>query len=300
MKTPTNATLRRSAWLVLCFSYAAALQAGLVFQQEGGEIGSSKPKQKVTVSIESGKIRIDTQGGDQKQAVMIFDGDKQVMWMVSPAEGVYREITAAQVQQMGNAMGGMMQQMQAQMAQMPPEQRAMMEQMMRQRMGGAGMGGGAPSISIQEKGSGEKVGQYTTTHYQIMTNGQVSEDIWAAAPDQVKLSAADFKTFQDMAKFFEPLRRNLPKGSWSTPDMQQIKGLPVRTVIYEGGKPSAEWNATSIEQKSVDAGQFTLPANLKKADMMGGMDGGMGGPGMGPGGGMGGPGGMGGGMPQGR
>ena len=271
-------TIRSAAGVILLLWFTATVRAGVVIQQEGGEAGSDKPKQKVTLYIESGKIRVDGQESGQKKYAMIFDGDKQVMWILSPDEGTYQEMTAAQVQQMGDQMGQMMRQMEAQLAQMPPDQRQMVEGMMRQQMGGGGAA--PPAVIVQEKGSGEKVGPYTTTHYQILSNGQLNQEVWAASADQVHLQESDFKAFQGLAKFFEPLRRNAPKGSWTIPDIQQIKGLPVRTIMYEGQKPSYEWSVTNVEQRSIESSQFTLPPNLKKAEPMGmgpGMRPGMGG-----------------------
>ncbi|MBI2816111.1 MAG: DUF4412 domain-containing protein [Acidobacteria bacterium] len=260
--------------LIALFSYAATIAlAGVVIQQEGGEVGGGKPKQKTTVYIQAGKMRVEGEAPDAKKFAMIFDDSKQVMWMLSPDEGVYRELTASQVQQMGQQMNAAMQQMQAQLAGLPPDQRKMVEDMMKGKMGGANV---PPQITVQEKGSGEKIGSFTTTRYAVLANGQLSEDIWAASLDQLHLQDADFKTFQAMAKFYEPLARNAPKGSWSAPTMQQIKGMPVRTVTYDGGRPAHQWDVLAVQEKSLDNGLFTLPAGLKKQEMMPGMGAGRG------------------------
>ena len=273
-------TIIRSAvylGVIACFSLVA--RAGTVIQQEGGEIGSNKPKSKITLYLDAGKLRVDTQDSGN-QSIMIFDASKQVMWMISPAENTYREMDKAQIDAMGQQMSKAMEQMQAQMANMPPEQRKMMEDMMKGKMGAMGGASAKPTISLKELGS-EKVGSYNTTHYEMLTNGERTQEIWAAPFDQAKLSPADFKTFQDMSKFFESITRNVPSGSYSFSSMEQLKGFPVKTVQYNGGKPSHEWSMVSVEQKSIDGSLFTLPAGVKKAEMpsMGGpMGGGMGGP----------------------
>lgn len=78
-----------------------------------------------------------------------------------------------------------------------------------------------------------------------------------------------------MSKFFESITRNVPRGSYSFSAMEQLKGFPVKSVQYSGGKPSHEWNLVSVEQKSIDGSQFTLPPGIKKVEMpnMGGMGG---------------------------
>ena len=257
-----------------------AARAGVAIQMEGGEIGPNKPKSKMTIYLDAGKLRVETQDAENK-GVMIFDAGKQVMWMINSNDNTYREMDKAQIDAMGQQMSKAMEQMQAQMANMPPQQRAMMEEMMKKNMGGM-MGGASakPTISLKELGS-EKVRSYDTTHYEMLTNGERTQEIWAAPYDQAKLSPADFKTFQDMSKFFEGITRNVPRGSYSFSAMEQLKGFPVKTVQYSGGKPSHEWEMVSVDQKSIDGSLFTLPAGAKKMEMpgMGGpMGGGMGGP----------------------
>jgi hypothetical protein len=261
-------TILRVSLLALFSISALSAFAGIVIRNEGKSLGGDKQPQNMTLSIDAGKLRMESDNAKQGKMMAIFDGDKQVMWMIDSEHGTYREMTAEQVQQMGDQMAGMMAQMQERMAQMPPEQRKMMEDMMKQRMGGMPGGGAAPSVTIEEKGSGEKVSDYTCIHYAVMVNGQMTQEIWAAPRDQVKFSESDLKTFQDMAKFFEPLARNAPAGAWRPMKQDQIKGLPVRTIVYEGGKPSFEWNLVSVEQKSLDGNLFAVPAGLKKEEMM--------------------------------
>jgi uncharacterized protein DUF4412 len=254
--------IRSALCLMALGCFALVARAGVVIQQEGGEVGGNKPKGKITLYLDAGKLRVE----NQDKSVMIFNGEKQVVWMIGPGENTYRELDKAQMEAMGQQMSQAMQQMQAQLATMPPEQRKMVEEMMKKNMGGGAAE--RPTTTVKEIGSGEKVGPYTTTHYEMLANGERTQEIWAAPADQAHISAADIKTFQDMSKFFEALSRNAPKGSWSAPSMEQIKGFPVKTVQYDRGRPAYEWSIVSVEQKSVDGNLFTLPPGIKKQDMM--------------------------------
>ena len=186
--------------------------------------------------------------------------------MVDSAKGSYMEITKAQVEAMADQMGQMMEQMQAAMANVPPAQRAMMEQMMKGRMGGMAA---PPQITVRDKGSSDTVGQFSCKRYEILSDGQISSEICAADPSQLKLDASAFETFKALAEFYEPLRRMAPQGGgWTAPNaMDQINGFPVQTISYEGGKPASEWVLQTIEERVIDAAQFTLPPNLKKTEM---------------------------------
>ena len=251
--------------LLGCIAWQA--QAGTVIQQEMRGLGGDQSRQQVTIYLDAGKLRVEGENPGAGKYVMIFDQSKQVVWMADLAQGSYVEFTAAQVQGMGQQMQQMMQQMQAQLAQVPPEQRAMVEQMMRQQMGGMG-GAAPPPVTVRRKSQGEKVGQFTCTRYEVLTGGQVTEEVCAAPPAQLRLDASAFETFKALAEFYEPLRRNAPRGSWATPGgMSQIEGFPVQTVFFEGQRPASEWVLVKVEERSLDAGLFTLPGNLRKTEM---------------------------------
>ena len=162
--------------LTACIAWHA--EAGTVIQQEEREPGSNKPGQQMTIYVDAGKLRVEGVDRTTGKYTMIFDESKQVVWLVDLGKGSYTELTAAEIQGMGQQMQQAMKQMEAELAQMPPEQRKMMEQMMKGRMGGAP--GGAPKATVREKSRGEKVGQFVCVHYEVLTGGQLSQEVWAA------------------------------------------------------------------------------------------------------------------------
>ena len=251
--------------LLCCVAWQA--QAGVVIQQVERAIGNNQSRQTVTISMDAGKLRVEGENPGSGKYLLIFDNAKQVMWMADLAKGSYMEITKAQVEAMANQMGQMMQQMQQAMANVPPEQRAMMEQMMKGRMGGMAA---PPQITVRDKGASDTVGQFSCKRWEILSNGQVSSEVCAADPSQLKLDASAFETFKALAEFYEPLRRMAPQGGggWTAPNaMDQINGFPVQTISYEGGKPASEWVLQTVEERAIDAAQFTLPPGLKKTEM---------------------------------
>ena len=83
--------------------------------------------------MQAASIRMEM-ASERGKTIIIFDGDKQVLWMIQPDQGSYMEMTADTVARMSQQAGGAnaqmeqaMKQMQEKMASMPPEQRAMME-----------------------------------------------------------------------------------------------------------------------------------------------------------------------------
>jgi hypothetical protein len=84
------------------------------------------------VQIEGSRMRVESLGTEGPRQTTIFDGGRQVLWIVNDDQKTYREMTKADMDRVGGQMAGAMAQRQEQMKNMPPEQRAMMEKMMPQ------------------------------------------------------------------------------------------------------------------------------------------------------------------------
>ena len=87
------------------------------------------------VQIEPTRMRTEIAGQNGTTQVVIFDGGKQILYMIDPAAKTYSEMTKAEVDAAGAQMGDMMAQMQKALEGLPPAQRAQMEAMMKGRMG---------------------------------------------------------------------------------------------------------------------------------------------------------------------
>ncbi len=260
---------KKAVWAValgLLGGFAVAAQAGVVIQQQERDLDGGKPGFQQTLYIDAGKLRTEM-GRAESKNIMIFDEAKQVVWMIDPQEGSYREMDQASMQALHQQMDQAMKQMQEHMAQMPPEQRKMMEDMMKQRMGGQGMPS-PPNYTVQEKGTGEKVGSFVTTHYAVLDDGQLRYEVWAAPLSALNLRSADFETFRALSKFFTTMNPlGQAQGSWAVGQLEQIKGFPVKYRFYQGGKATSELEVTKAEQRALDSNLFTLPAGLKKMEM---------------------------------
>ena len=267
-------TLPRLMCLLGLGWFAVTAQAGVVIQQEQRGLGSSDTVQRVTLYIDAGKLRIEGASPTGDDFVMIFDQARQTVWMVQPGKGTYIEMTASDIQRMqqgmSRAMSQMeqaMKQMEARLADMPPEQRAMMEQMMKGRMT-APQSASAPKVTTEVKSRGERVGPYTCTLYEVLTDGRRTSEVWVAPLDQAQLQAAEYETFRGLAEFYEPLSRNAPETSWGVPGSAQMEGFPVRWRNYEGQNVTSEWEVVGAERRSLETSLFTLPSGLQKTDMM--------------------------------
>ena len=87
------------------------------------------------IQIEKTRMRAEVQGQANARQTIVFDGEKQVLWMINNEKKTYSEISKADADRLGAQLSGAMAQMQQQLAAMPPDQRAQVEKMMAGRMG---------------------------------------------------------------------------------------------------------------------------------------------------------------------
>ncbi len=224
------------------------------------------------IQIEKDRMRAETGGlggGSEKQAV-IFDGARQVLWIVNLDKKTYSEMTKADVDRLGGQMAGAMAQMQEQLKNMPPEQRAQIEAMMR----GRGMPTGAPAAPAKpefKRAGTEKVGKWTCDKYEGFTNNQKTSEICTVDPKDVGFAAADFEITRQLGEFF---RKLVPQAaeqmfSFGKPEEQGFSGFPVKRVTGSGTRQTIS-ETTDVSRQNFPASTFEVPQGFQKEDMFGG------------------------------
>jgi hypothetical protein len=237
--------------------------AGVVIRQEQREPGNATPLVETSMYIDAGRLRIESRSAEGEHTITIFDESKQVLWVIDRVAGTYQEMTAAKMAEMKKRMEEARQAMEAELAQMPPERRRMIEEMMKQQLGGAS------DMTVREIGRGEKVGSFTCIHYEQLMRGKRSGEVWTASPDQLQLGEAEYKTFQALGRFLEPLGQSAPGGAGLVSASRHIEGFPVRSLAYDGGQAVAEEKVTKTERRALEPTLFALPSGLEKTEMDG-------------------------------
>jgi hypothetical protein len=243
-----------------CFSLFAV--AGVVIRWESGEMGAQK-KHSSTIYVEDRRIRVDSEDASGAKAVIIFDGDKGVLWSIQPEEGTYTELTSETVARFSEQVQQTMKLLQEQMRSLPPEQRASLEQAMKAPAGEL-LKSAPPTITFRATGESDNFGSLACLKYDQLTDGQRTAEICAAPFDQLHLTEADQKNFQALAGFSSSLGRVLNINSIG---VEHQPGFPVHTVTYVEGKPAYESTVLSVGQKPLDADIFSLPPRLKKTEI---------------------------------
>lgn len=219
------------------------------------------------VQLEANRVRTEFTDDNGRRQVVIYDGTKDVVWMIDAAGGSYVEITRADAQQVGGMMQGAMAMMAEQLARMPPEQRRMMEQKM-----GAMMGGSAAvaAPTFTRAGTG-RVGQWDCDRYDGHAGGQKVTEICTVAPEALGLVAADFAVLTKLSEFVRSMAPQLANQIVGLGTAEQgFSGLPVRTASTIDGRTITS-QVTEVRRATFEDSIFQVPAGLKKRSLMGAM-----------------------------
>jgi hypothetical protein len=259
-----------------CFMFlATSAIAGMALAGiygESVEYTSKNPdKQTVTkMYIDDSKLRIE-QPGEKDTTIFIYRGDKNLVWIIKPAEKLYQEITEQDIQNMKAQMEQAGKMMEEQMKNLPPEQREQMEKLMAKM----------PQAQTEEKkevvyklvGKNEKVGDYTCEHYAALEDGKKTWDLWTVDYKDVPVSAQDLAPLEALGEFFgqmggsdaeryligtqEPLKGD---------EGPRFHGMPVKWTDVEADSVVRVNELKTLDKQTVDASLFDVPKGLKKTE----------------------------------
>jgi hypothetical protein len=239
---------------------------GVLIVQQSTSGGKTSTNQ---VQMEKTRMRADVAGPMGEKVATIFDGGKQILWVVNYDRKSYMEMTKADVDRAGAQVNAAMSQLQEQLKNMPPAQRAQIEAMMR----GRGIGPAAANRARPQyrKTGTDMVGRWSCDKYEGFQNEQKVSELCTVDPKVLNLTPADLEITRQLASFFEAL---MPQNAAALlfhvgSDDQGFSGVPVRSISTNGGQQ------TTIELKEVTRqnfadSTFALPEGLQKQQMPGG------------------------------
>jgi hypothetical protein len=210
----------------------------------------------VRVHIDATRMRTEMEGPSGVANVTIFDGGKQVLYMVDPARKTYSEMTKADVDRLSAQVQGAMAQMQSQLEKLPPAQRAQMEAMMK-------------GVELRRTGSDE-VGRWTCDTYDVTMNGQKIGEVCNASVTTLGFGATDFEVMRQMGAFYSGMA---PQAAGQLPGLPGIgapggSDFPVKTVLIgPGGTVTTE--VIEAGRQMLSNALFAVPAGFTKEEFRG-------------------------------
>ena len=231
---------------------------GVVVVEKSTTNGTPRTSQ---VQMTAQRMRADVVVGTGTQTV-IFDGTKQLMYIVNTDRKTYNEMTKADVDQLGAQLSGAMAQMQQMLASMTPEQRAQMEAMMKGR--GMPALAGLQAKTEYKKGGTQRVGKWTCDVYELSAAGQKTGELCTVSPQTLGFTMADFEVSRQMASF---LRGLIPQGADGVFQLggteQGFSGVPVRRAVNVLGQEIVS-EVESVNRQDLPDSLFVVPAGFTK------------------------------------
>jgi len=258
--------MMRQRWLLSMFLLLLASSgavAGVVLEQQIKDTTTGEIV-RMTTYVEPGRLRIDMEG-TAGATITIFRADRQVVWLIQPRERTYQEMTQRDIEQMANQLAALQQQREQMLKELPPEQRAAVEAMLKQQMGG----GKQVEVSVRAVGR-ESVGNYSTTKYEVLADGQRTAVLWAAPLTELNLGPEEHATFAQFARFFEKLSQSAAQAGGSdlfTRYANVIEGFPVKVLSYDEGELASEQLLVRAQRQAVAGDKFELLPGLRKQEM---------------------------------
>ena len=214
------------------------------------------------VQIEPTRIRTEVAGQNGASQIVIFDGGKQILYMVDPAAKTYSEMTKADVDAAGAQVSDLMAQMQKALEGMPPAQRAQMEAMMKGRMGA--MPGAAAKTEYRRAGT-SKVSKWTCDVYEGYQGTQKTGEVCTVSASALGFNATDFEVSRQLAAFMRGL---VPQGADQVfqagrAQEQGYDGVPVRRVTTIAGREIVT-ELTSVARQTFPDSAFAVPEGFTK------------------------------------
>jgi hypothetical protein len=249
----THRIARRSLVTLVALCAAASVFAqGMYWESvtKGGPLGEKGISSRTYVVAK--KMR--QEGNDGK--VTIIRLDKDMMYMVNPAEKTYSEMSFAEIEsamkKAGSMMDSRMTELQEKLKGMPPEQREKLEKM---------MGGGArkdAKVDVQGPGDRKTISGYGCTSYTASSEGKTIFTSWVTK---------DVKGFDAMKKDWQEAARRLASmnpmnGKGMSEAYAKIDGFPIQMEMNGG----ITMTVTKVEARVAGASEFEIPAGFKKVD----------------------------------
>jgi hypothetical protein len=258
--------LSRWAFAVLAASAAPAF-AGTVITSEMTmpQAGADKPgadkavTDKSVVYLEPDHVRVEATG-----TITIYRADQNTAYMVNPAEKKYMRMTPETMKQMAAEMEAARAQLAEQMKSMPPEQRAQVEKMMADQMPGK-----TPKVEFRKAGGSATIGKWQCDKVEQLVNGEAQARLCVAKLSDLGLAEGDLGVLQRFAVF---MQQAAPQSAGSPAAMdpkvlEKIVGYPAFAVGMEIPAANMKTTTQSVEQKTLPANLFEVPAGYQEETM---------------------------------
>ncbi len=194
----------------------------------------------------------------EAKTVMIYRGDRNLVWSLDDKRRTYSEIDGARMQAMRQRSEGARERMRGELEKLPPDKRAQM-----QRMLAAADTANATRQppTVKETGRSDKVGTLACHEVEVSRAGAKESEICVADWKTAGVTKEDLAPVRKLGAFQDSAAG--PQGRSQGGDILELfdalDGLPVRVRTFRRGELQSEFRVTKVEHKPIDAKLFDPP-----------------------------------------
>lgn len=216
--------------------------------------------------LDGERVRMEVERPGGGTSVMIYRGDRNLVWSVDDKRKSYTEVDGARMQAVRAQSEAARERMRGELDKMPPDKRVQMQRML--AAADATEAKRAPP-SLKETGRTDKVGTLACHEVEVSRGGTKESEICVADWKAAGVTKADVAavrklgTFQDSTMGGSQARR---QGDDVLDLFDGFDGLPVRVRTFRGGEPRTEFRIVKVERKPIDAKLFAPPDGYTKRE----------------------------------
>jgi hypothetical protein len=229
---------------VLAISVPAGVAAGtlITIQEERlGKIFTSN------LYLQDGNLRVEQAG---QERTVIYRADNGFFWMLDPVAKTYRKLGRLVSSEAQRELERVRQQLEDRKDLSGAEKKQILDSLA-PRTGSTpgGVPAAPPPTTFRKVASGVGVNGYVTDEYELIQIGEKLGEIWQADPKALNVDPADIALLRP--RFWSDWGESAPAG------------VPVRAILYSGGRKVSVIDMTSVSHKDMPASIFELPKDFK-------------------------------------
>lgn len=218
------------------------------------------------IYLTSSKVLIENKGGKDNNS-FYFDSDKEEFGYIDYVKKEYYLYDKPAMNQLKQQIKMMVMIIMNQFAnQMPEMQKKKLDKLLNPNSGSN------TQFKLTRKKS--KIGKWTTTQYEGMTDGKKITDMYIASFSSINFTKNDFQAIEKMITYFKENLSEIivlfPSGESfvqvgfddSSPIFKE--GIPIKTVSYKNGKPTDENIVKTVLKQNIDESIFNIPSDYTK------------------------------------
>ena len=258
--------MKRIALYLLGTCAAGAASAGVYVEMVEQDLVTNQSSLAQKMYVQGGLGRfVDEEG----RATLIKN---DTLYIVDDADKSYVIFDKAAMELLAKKLNAGIERMKEQMAKLPPDQRAQMEQALAAQMPGFSGEPKQATVEVIDTGKSDTVEGRSCRLWDMKRNGELDEQL-CVVPYTALPGNEDFQQiFANFAKVFEEMAKSVPMlaGDMDREFAAQarVKGFPVRTRAYEGGKLGDRAQIMKVwREEKMPASTFEVPAGYKQTQV---------------------------------